>query len=481
VSAPLGDSLAAAPAVSAAREALDGRIDAWIVGGAIRDAALGREVVDVDLAVADDAAAVARDMARGTGGTAFSLSEEFGTWRMLGPGWHIDVTALRGGSIEADLALRDFTINAVAVPVGDPAGAPVDPRGGLADLDARLLRATSERSFADDPLRVLRAARLGSTLGLGIDLETIELARAAASRAGEPAGERQLAELRLLIAGDAPIRGLELMDELDATRQVLPELEALRGVEQNPNHHLDVHSHTIEVLRRLLEVESDLERYAGDRAPEVADLLAEPLADELTRGGALRFGAVVHDMGKPTTRGRHGDYVTFIGHDREGAVIVGSLCERLKASRRLTRHLQGVTRHHLRLGFLARERPLPRRRTYEYLRDTDPVGADVTLLTVADRLAARGEGPIAGPEMVRAHLDLAREMLGAALDWRRDGPPKSPIPGDELAAQLGISPGPELGRIIGEVEAAVYAGEVTDAGDAVAFAQSLTEPGASAR
>jgi putative nucleotidyltransferase with HDIG domain len=260
---------------------------------------------------------------------------------------------------------------------------------------------------------------------------------------------------------------------------VLPELEALRGVEQNPNHHLDVHSHTMEVLRQLLEVESDLERYAGDRAPEVADLLAEPLADELTRGGALRFGAVVHDFGKPATRSRHGDHVTFIGHDREGARIVGELCKRLKASRRLARHLQGLTIHHLKLGFLARERPLPRRREYEYLRDTDPVGADVALLSVADRLAARGQGPIAGPEMVRAHLELAREMLAATLDWRRDGPPRSPIPGDELALELGIEPGPDLGRILGEIEAAVYAREVRSRDDAVALARRVSgRPGA---
>jgi putative nucleotidyltransferase with HDIG domain len=255
---------------------------------------------------------------------------------------------------------------------------------------------------------------------------------------------------------------------------VLPELDALRGVEQNPNHHLDVHSHTMEVLRQLLEVESDLERYAGERAPEVAALLVEALADDFTRGGALRFGAVVHDFGKPATRGRHGDYVTFIGHDREGVRIVGELCQRLKTSRRLARHLQDLTRNHLKLGFLARERPLPRRREYEYLRDTDPVGADVTLLSVADRLAARGQGPIAGPEMVRAHLELAREMLAAALDWRRDGPPRSPIPGDELAAELGIEPGPDLGRIIGEIEAAVYAGEVRSRDDAVALARQAS-------
>jgi len=472
VSAPIADSLAAASAVRTAAEALQGR-DAWIVGGAVRDAALGRDVVDVDLAVAQDPEVAARAIAKAAGGPAFSLSEEFGTWRALGPDWHVDVSGLRGGSIAADLALRDFTINSVAVPLDDPTSAPVDPTDGLTDLAARLLRATSDRSFADDPLRVLRAARLASTLALQLDTGTVELALAAADRADEPAGERQLAELRLLIAGEEPIRGLELLDELGATAHVLPELEALRGVEQNPNHHLDVYSHTIEVLRQLLEVESDLDRYAGDRAQEVADLLAEPLADDLSRGDGLRFGAVVHDMGKPATRGCHGDYITFIGHDREGAVIVGSLCERLKASRRLTRHLQGLTIHHLRLGFLIRERPLPRRRVYEYLRDTDPVSADVTLLTVADRLAARGQGPIAGPEMVQAHLDLARDMVGAALDWHLDGPPRSPIPGDELAAELGIQPGPELGRIIGEVEAAVYAGEVKGRDDAITFARRL--------
>jgi poly(A) polymerase len=472
VSAPIADSLAAAIAVRTAAEALQGR-DAWIVGGAVRDAALGRDVVDVDLAVAQDPEVAARAIAKAAGGPAFSLSEEFGTWRALGPDWHVDVSGLRGGSIAADLALRDFTINSVAVPLDDPTSAPVDPTDGLTDLAARLLRATSDRSFADDPLRVLRAARLASTLALQLDTGTVELALAAADRADEPAGERQLAELRLLIAGEEPIRGLELLDELGATAHVLPELEALRGVEQNPNHHLDVYSHTIEVLRQLLEVESDLDRYAGDRAQEVADLLAEPLADDLSRGDALRLGAVVHDMGKPATRGCHGDYITFIGHDREGAVIVGSLCERLKASRRLTRHLQGLTIHHLRLGFLIRERPLPRRRVYEYLRDTDPVSADVTLLTVADRLAARGQGPIAGPEMVQAHLDLARDMVGAALDWHLDGPPRSPIPGDELAAELGIQPGPELGRIIGEVEAAVYAGEVKGRDDAITFARRL--------
>jgi putative nucleotidyltransferase with HDIG domain len=241
---------------------------------------------------------------------------------------------------------------------------------------------------------------------------------------------------------------------------VLPELEALRGVEQGPNHHLDVHGHTIAVLERTLEVERDLDRFAGERAGEVRALLAEPLADEMSHGTALRFGALLHDIGKPATRGERDGYVTFIGHDGAGAEIVAGICARLRASRRLSVHLRALTQHHLRLGFLVHEAPLPRRRVHEYLRATEPASADVTLLTVADRLSARGSGPFATEEAIEAHLGLAREMLAAALDWRRDGPPEPLLRGDELAAALGIEAGPELGALLAELEAAQYAGEI---------------------
>ena len=150
-------------------------------------------------------------------------------------------------------------------------GEPIDPHGGLADLERGACCAWSgERSFAADPLRLLRAARLAAELGLELDPATVALARAEAARAAEPAGERQLVELRQLIGGPDPLRGLRLLDELGLTAVVLPELEALRGVEQGPNHHLDVHGHTIAVLERTLEVEADLERFAGERAAELA-------------------------------------------------------------------------------------------------------------------------------------------------------------------------------------------------------------------
>jgi len=466
--------LAGAPAVRASRQALGAAEGIWIVGGAIRDAALGRVVKDVDLAVARDERQAASAIGRVAGGPVFRLSEEFGTWRALAAdrAWHVDITRMRGDGIESDLALRDFTVNAIAARLADPAAPLVDPHGGLADVESRVLRAVSMRSFADDPLRILRAARIASGLGLEINEETEALAHAEAGRAGEPAGERQFAELRLLLMGADPVGGLQLLDRLGATPGLLPELEALRGVEQNPYHHLDVHGHTMEVLARLIEVEAEPETFAGEQAGAVGQLLAEPLADELTRGGALRFAALFHDLGKPETRTLgEGARVLFIGHDRAGVRIVRELCSRLRVSRRLSDYLANLTLNHLRLGFLVHERPLSRRHVYDYLRATDPDSVDVTLLTVADRLATQGERT--RREAVDAHLELAREMVAEALAWRRKGPPRSPIPGDELASEVGVEPGPELGRLLGEIEAAVFAGEVTTREEAIALARQL--------
>ena len=381
------------------------------------------------------------------------------------------MAALRAGTIEDDLRARDFTVNAIAIPLHG--GEPIDPTGGVADAERRVLRATSEGAFEMDPIRLLRAVRLAAGHGLAVDPATAGLARAASGRAADPAGERQFAELRGIVDGPDPLGGLRLMDDLGLTAAVLPELESLRGVVQNPNHHLDVLGHTLAVLEEWLAIETDLEGFAGELAGEVAEFLEEPLADGLTRRGALRFGAVFHDVGKPETRSEGGGYVTFIGHDEVGARITGDICARLRTSRRLSETLQGLAMHHLRLGFLVHQRPLSRRTIYEYLAATEPVSADVTLLSVADRRAARGEGPLASPEMVEAHVDLAREILREALAWHRNGPPRPPLTGDELQSELGIPPGPELGRILEELRAAAFAGEITDRESALELARRL--------
>jgi putative nucleotidyltransferase with HDIG domain len=443
---------------------------AWLVGGALRDRLLGRATVDYDVAIDGDPAQAARTLARSARGHAFALSEGFGAWRVVSrdDGWQVDLLPLGGRSIEGDLANRDLTINALAQPLGGDEL--VDPFGGREDLRERRLRMVSREAFARDPLRTLRLARLACELGFSVDADTAAVAAASAEGLREVAPERTFAELKRIVAAERVLEGIRLMDELKATEVVLPEVSALRGVEQSPYHHLDVYDHTYAVLEATVELERDPALLLGPLAHDVSEMLTRPLANELSGWSALRFGALLHDIGKPPTHqvtdsGR----VTFIGHDAVGADLAGSVLARLRASERLREHVAALTRHHLLLGFLVHEMPLSRRTIYRYLRTTAPVQVQVTVLSVADRLATRGEG--SGPAIAR-HLELARQLLGEALKWVA-APPRPPVSGHDVARALGIAPGPEMGRILAELEEASFAGELDSPEEAIERAREL--------
>ncbi|MGH2902901.1 MAG: HDIG domain-containing metalloprotein, partial [Solirubrobacteraceae bacterium] len=416
---------------------------------------------------------------------------------------------------EAAFGLRDFTVNAIAEPLAG--GEAIDPLGGLEDLSARRLRIAGPRAFADDPLRVLRLVRVAVELDLEAEEQTSAAARMQAGELGRVSAERVFVELRRILASPGARHGIELLGELGATAVVLPELEALKGVEQSRFHHLDVYGHTLEVLDRTIELTSTAPRVPAEltgieprvpaeltgiqprvpaeltsiqpRVPaeltgalgggwsEVVALLDEPLADEMTRGEALRWGALLHDAAKPSTRGVRADgRVTFIGHDTRGAELARAVLGRLRTSERLRAHVAALVRNHLRLGFLVHEpQPLERRTVYSYLHACDPVEVDVTLLSVADRLATRGEG---AQRAIDAHMALAGGMLRDGLRWRADGPPRPLVRGDELAADLGIAAGPHLGELLEQLAAARYAGEISTREQALVFARNhLRFPG----
>jgi poly(A) polymerase len=369
--------------------------------------------------------------------------------------------------------LRDFTVNAIAEPI--EGGVTIDPLGGLEDLSARRLRMAGPEAFADDPLRVLRLVRIAVEMDLEPEEQTSVAARVHVGELGRVSAERVFMELRRTLASPRARHGIELLDLLGATAVVLPELEALQGIEQNRFHHLDVYGHTLEVLDRTIELQADPGAIFGEEhAADLLALLDEPLANELTRGEALRWGALLHDAAKPLTRGVRPEdgRVTFIGHDVRGAELARTVLGRLRASERLRAHVAALVRNHLRLGFLVHEpQPLAPRTVYTYLRACDPVEVDVTLLSVADRLATRGDG---AERAIATHVALARGMLRDALRWRAEGPPQPLVRGDELAADLGIAPGPRVGELLDELTEAQYAGELATREQALAYARTRT-------
>jgi tRNA nucleotidyltransferase/poly(A) polymerase len=242
--------------------------EAWIVGGAVRDELLGRPLVDLDVASHDPQGA-ARAYARRSVGAPFPLSERHGAWRVaLDGGRTVDFTPLRGG-IEGDLATRDFTINAIALPVGG--GEPVDPTGGRDDLELGVLRAVREEIFQDDPVRLLRAVRLEDELGFRLAPMTEELVRRDASLVAAPAGERILGELQRLSA-----RGFVRLDQLGLLEPLGGSLERLEAIGR-----VDTPAYRLVVVfadrLKKLPISNELARFAR------ALLRAEPPPDASRR------------------------------------------------------------------------------------------------------------------------------------------------------------------------------------------------------
>ena len=278
--------MSAAAPLDAVRAALAGE-EAWLVGGTVRDRLLGRGAeADLDLALAGDPRAAARRVARATGGASFALSDAHGAWRVVGgAAWQVDLVALQGATLAEDLAARDLTVNAMAEPLAG--GELVDPHGGAADLAARRLRMVSAAAFDRDPLRALRVARLGHDARLRRRAARPRRRRAP-TRPAWPASRPSASSPSCArsSAADAAVAGLRLLDDLGLTAVVLPELDALHGVEQSVYHHLDVHGHTLEVLQAVI----DLERDPGAVLVPRATPAATPRARAAARAAGRRPG-----------------------------------------------------------------------------------------------------------------------------------------------------------------------------------------------
>jgi poly(A) polymerase len=364
--------------------------------------------------------------------------------------------ATRSARLEADLRARDFTVDAMARPLdGEEL---VDPLNGLDDLAARRLRLCSSSALDDDPLRVVRLARLARGFDMLPDTAATAAAlRAAAGLAGV-SGERLRDELSAVLATGGAAAAFRDLAVWGALATVLPELDGLRGVEQNPYHHLDVFEHTLEALTYVRGVVQQLGGVGHLTMPAEAGLPGVPPLVPVS------WAVLLHDIGKPAARrvddeGR----VLFWHHDEIGREMAAAIALRLRLSNRFAAYLGTLIRQHLRLGFLVREQPLTRRALARYRRDASPWVFESVVVSLCDRLATRGEKT--------SLTSMARHYRVARSVWTAVG--KAPVPqvlsGHEVMELLGLEPGVAVGQALDALDEEVEAGEITTAEEARAF------------
>ncbi len=462
---------------------------AYLVGGFIRDWLLGRETVDIDITIRGECQDMATEVARAMEGKLFLLDDVNNVFRVVvdrdGKQWHIDFTSF-SGDIEDDLARRDFTVNAMAVGlqefISNGVGEIVDPFSGRADLIAKVIRAVSPDTFEKDAARLLRAVRLTHELKFGIEPNTEALIGKNSKLVASVAGERIREELlrMMVLPGSADL--LKYMDSLSLLSQIFPEVEWMKNVEQPKEHYWDVFQHSVETVAAVEFLLRESPWKYG------SDILLDqvPWSDELkahfdtgvsggsTRRLLLKLGGLLHDVAKPATKtvdqtGR----VRFIGHTKQGAVMVASALERLRFSNREVRLVEKLVYNHLRPVQMASDGPPTSRAIYRFFRDTEGAGVDVLFLALADFLAT--QGPRLDVEEWKRHNQLVGYILNEYSKQQKTMLPVKLVDGNDLMAIFALRPGRLIGELLAEVREAQAAGDVTTREEAIELVRKLLE------
>jgi poly(A) polymerase len=447
-------------------------IPVFVVGGTIRDLLLGRDTADLDMLIFGDVWKVATDLSQAFESTWFILDEPSQTARVILPGEmshkHLDLIGAGYQNLIENLLDRDFTINAMAVSLRDYlnylegtdtdlSAKIVDPAKGRHDLEMKIIRITGTEVFENDPLRLLRAIRFMATLEFQLEFQTRELIRGQAELISRVACERVRDELFKILALASAHQWIVELDELGLLSQVFPELPALKGVQQNEYHALDVWGHCLATMEEFCL--KPWEKLLNSNNKILVDeYLSEDIVTGRQRGHLLKLAALLHDMGKPEVKGsKAGGKIIFYGHEQAGARQAKQISDRLKLSGREKHILSLVIDQHMRPFHLFRAKNHTDKAEYRFFVKAETEAISVLMLSLADRQAGRSAMVEEETSAYQAFIKKLTEKYYFEFEPARNQPI---IGGREVMAAYGLKPGPSIGKIMLQVEEAQALGKI---------------------
>lgn len=474
-------------------EALAGKSDIYLVGGCVRDYILNRPIHDIDFTLPANVRPIARRIADTFQGDFYMLDEKRSTARVILKDIHgnplsLDFAKFQGENLEEDLFNRDFTINALAIPLDHPEQ-PFDPCHGIENLKNKKLVACTPGALQNDPLRILRGIRLALELGFGFEKDTLQWIKTAVPLLTHISAERLRDEIfRLLESGHAAT-AFRLLDRFQILPVLFPELVQLKGVCQPLPHQYDVWEHTLALL-------AELDRLTGKAAPgesenlklalvasrlgnykaQIKEHLAEHITPLRPLSGLLVLAGLLHDSGKPACASLdQNNRIHFYRHEQKSAEIGAEWGKKYALSAAETQRLQKIIHSHMRIhGIVKHSFPPSARTIHRFFRDTGPAGVEVILLSLADVAATYGN--TISQETWEKYLDTCRVLLDAWWLKREEVvcPPRL-LNGNEIQTILGIPPGHLVGKIIQALQEAQAVGEITTRQEAIDFVQKWAQ------
>jgi poly(A) polymerase len=449
----------------------------YLVGGVVRDWLLGREIKDIDI-VCRDAEKMARAIAKikKLRVVAFEKKADEPCYRIVGRDIKeltIDITEMRGDNINEDLKRRDFRINAIAMEIISEnfSATIIDPLGGQNDLKHRLIRLCSDHAIRDDPLRMLRAIRFSAELDFTIENDTEVSINKQAFRLKESAPERVMSEMIRVFSVPNCTPYIRKMDQLGLLEVIFPEIQPMKACTQNAYHHQNVWNHSMSVLENCENILTHLENYFGDQSALVLECL-----EKIDRRPILKIAGLFHDVGKPHTRKTKSESgrITFYGHDVKGKEILSDMAVRLKMSGKCRMLLEMLVAEHLHVVNLSKF-GVKKSTVIGFFRNQGDDAVLLIILSMADTKSKMG--PSAIESEIKAHLDWCRKIIAEYfISIKKQFEEKNLISGKDLI-DMGVVPGPEMGKILKKTREAQDTGKLRDKQDALDFIKSIITDG----